>query len=134
VASLPVDGWLGSTRILITPEMAAEHRANLREARRCTPRGADPPGHGIARLQFSVEPQRRARPVDPCRQPDSEFGGSAGRGAAVRARRITANYEHKGHLFVDLDALIFAGEGSAVRPIATSRTSRSIAHAKSRRA
>ena len=61
-------------------------------------------------LQFRDQPQRRARAVDPCVSRIQHLAAVAvGASLSVRAR-VTANYEHKGHRFVEVDALVLADE------------------------
>jgi hypothetical protein len=118
-ASLPVDGWLGLDPYQITPEMASEHRANLREsATLYAEEGLIHPGTVLRACNFLLS---RNVVLGPWIHVGSRIQNLAaarvGEPLSGRAR-ITANYEHKGHLFVDLDALVLAGEGRTVRPIA----------------
>ena len=56
--------------------------------------------------------------VDPHRQPVQHLRAvPVGSGLSVRAR-ITRNYEHKGHAFVEIDALVLSQERTPVARIA----------------
>jgi hypothetical protein len=117
--SLPIDGWLGLDPYVITAEMAAEHRANLRESATLYANdGLIHPGTVLRACNFLLS---RNVVLGPWIHVGSRIQNLAaariGEPLSGRAR-ITANYEHKGHLFVDLDALVLAGEGSTLRPIA----------------
>jgi hypothetical protein len=117
--SLPANGWLGLDPYVITAEMAAEHRANLREsATLYAEEGLVHPGTVLRACNFLLS---RNVVLGPWIHVGSRIQNLAaariGEPLSGRAR-ITANYEHKGHLFVDLDALVLAGEGSTLRPIA----------------
>jgi hypothetical protein len=118
-SSLPVDGWLGLDPYPITPEMAAEHRANLRES---APIYAEErlihPGSVLRACNFLLSRNVVLGPWIHVGSRIQNLGAARIGEPLSGGARITANYEHKGHLFVELDALVLAGEGSTLRPIA----------------
>jgi hypothetical protein len=114
-ASLAVDTWLGLDPYPITPELAAEHRANLRET---LPLYADEglihPALILRACNFVIN---RNVVLGPWIHVSSRIQhlAAARIGMNLSARgRVTANYEHKGHRFVDVDVLVLADE----RPVA----------------
>jgi len=114
-ASLAVGTWLGLDPYPITPELAAEHRANLREN---LPLYADEglihPALILRACNFVIN---RNVVLGPWIHVSSRIQhlAAARIGMNLSARgRVTANYEHKGHRFVDVDVLVLADE----RPVA----------------
>ena len=114
--SLALDTWLGLDPYPITPEMAAQHRADLRES---LPVYADEglihPAMVLRACNFVIN---RNVALGPWIHVSSRIQhlGVAEIGATLSARgRVTANYEHKGHCFVDVDVLVLTNE---VQPVA----------------
>jgi len=118
-ASLPVESSLGLDPYPITPEMAARYLADAKETAT------------IYAEQRLVHPRDILRSCNFVLSRNVLLGpwihtGSrvqhlqavaVGDSLSVRAR-IAANYEHKGHRFVELDALVIAGDGSPAARIA----------------
>jgi acyl dehydratase len=115
-ASLPVNGWLGLDPYPITPEMAARYLADSRESAAIYrqeglvhPRDLLRGGNFVISRNVLLGPwihtgsrvqHLRAVPV----------------GAALSVRaRVTGNYEHKGHRFVAIDALVLSENEPAAR-------------------
>ena len=114
--SLAVGTWLGLDPYPITPEVAAQHRADLRENLSIyADEGLIHPAMVLRACNFVINRNVALGPwihVSSCIQ----HLGVAKIGATLSARgRVTANYEHKGHRFVDIDALVLANE---IQPIA----------------
>jgi hypothetical protein len=114
--SLAVGTRLGLDPYTITPELAAQHRADLRES---LPLYADEglihPAMILRACNFVIN---RNVALGPWIHVSSRIQhlGTAKIGATLSARgRVTANYEHKGHRFVDVDILVLADE---TRPLA----------------
>jgi acyl dehydratase len=118
-ASLPVESWLGLDSYPITPEMAARYLADAKETAT------------IYAEQRLVHPRDILRSCNFVLSRNVLLGpwihiGSrvqhlqavaVGDSLSVRAR-ITGNYEHKGHRFVELDALVIAGDDKPAARIA----------------
>jgi hypothetical protein len=113
--SLAVGTWLGLDPYPITPELAAEHRANLREDLPLyAEEGLIHPALILRACNFVIN---RNVVLGPWIHVSSRIQhlAAARVGINLAARgRVTANYEHKGHRFVDVDVLVLADE----RPIA----------------
>ena len=113
--SLAVGMWLGLDPYAITPEVAAQHRADLRES---LPLYADEglihPAMILRACNFVIN---RNVALGPWIHVSSRIQhlavGRIGMNLSARGR-VTANYEHKGHRFVDVDVLVLADE----RPVA----------------
>ena len=114
--TLPIGGWLGMVPIEATPELAAEYLRNVRET---APIYADEGLiHPVIVLRMCNFVLTRNVTFGPWMHVGSKIQhfAAAKVGDSLGARaRITGNYEHKGHLFVDIDALVLADE---TRPIA----------------
>jgi acyl dehydratase len=118
-ASLPPESWLGLDPYRVTPEMAARYLADAKETA------------AIYAEQRLVHPRDILRSCNFVLSRNVLLGpwihtGSrvqhlqavtVGDSLSVRAR-ITGNYEHKGHRFVELDALVIAGDGSPAARVA----------------
>jgi len=118
-ASLAADSWLGLDPYRVTPEMAARYLADSHESA------------AIYAKEGLVHPRDILRSCNFVLSRNVIFGPwihtgsriqhlaavSVGDTLSVRAR-ITRNYEHKGHRFVDIDALVIAGEKTPVAHIA----------------
>jgi acyl dehydratase len=118
-ASLPVDGWLGLDPYPVTTEMAARYLADAHETA------------AIYAAQSLVHPRDILRSCNfvisrnVLLGPWIHTGSSIHHCAAVTVgstlsarARITDNYEHKGHRFVTVDALVIANEKMPVARIA----------------
>jgi acyl dehydratase len=118
-ASLPVDGRLGLDPYPITPEMAARYLADSHESAAIyTEQRLVHPRDILRSCNFVIS---RNVVLGPWIHTGSRIRHLAavpvGRTLSVRAR-ITGNYEHKGHRFVEVDALVLAGEDTPVAHIA----------------
>jgi hypothetical protein len=114
--SLAVDAWLGIEPILATPELAAEYLRNVRETSPLY--ASEGLVHPVVVLRMCNFALTRNVTFGPWMHVGSKIqnfsAARVGDSLGVRAR-VTGNYEHKGHLFVDIDALVLADDS---RPIA----------------
>ena len=114
--SLPVGQWLGIEPVLCTPELAAEYLHNVRETAGIY--AAEGLVHPVVVLRMCNFALNRNVTLGPWMHVGSKVQNFApakiGDALGVRAK-VTANYEHKGHLFVDIDVLVTADDE---RPIA----------------
>lgn len=117
--SLPVGAWLGMVPMEATQELADEY---LRDVRETSPLYAkEGLIHPVVVLRMCNFVLTRNVTFGPWMHVGSKIQhfAAARVGDSLGARaRITGNYEHKGHLFVDIDALVLADE---TRPIARVR-------------
>ncbi len=118
-ASLAAETWLGLDPYPITPEASARYLADLREA---APIYAEEKLiHPALILQSCNLVLNRNVVFGPWVHTGSRVRNlataSVGDSLSVRAR-ITGNYEHKGHRFVELDALVLAGETIPIAQVA----------------
>jgi acyl dehydratase len=118
-ASLAPGTWLGMRPLLLTPDLAAEHRRDVREA---DPIYAD---QELAHPGLILRAANWALSHSVALGPWMHVGSSvrhfalARVGDEITARaRVSANYEHKGHRFVELDALVVANGRIPVARIA----------------
>jgi acyl-CoA thioesterase FadM len=114
--SLPVGAWLGMEPVHATPELTAEYLVNVRET---SPLYAkEGLVHPVVVLRMCNFVLTRNVTFGPWMHVGSKIqhfaAARVGDSLGVRAQ-ITGNYEHKGHLFVDIDALVVADD---IRPIA----------------
>jgi hypothetical protein len=114
--SLAIDTWLGIAPILATPELAAEYLRNVRETAPLYEReGLIHPVVTLRMCNFALTRNVTFGPWMHVGSKIQNFSAArVGDSLGVRAR-VTGNYEHKGHLFVDIDALVLADDS---RPIA----------------
>jgi acyl dehydratase len=118
-ASLAAETWLGLDPYPVTPEMAARYLADSHESA------------AIYAREGLVHPREILRACNFVLSRNVVFGpwihtgsrvqhlGIASVGETLSARaRITDNYEHKGHRFVVIDALVIAGETTPVAHVA----------------
>lgn len=114
--SLAVGTWLGIEPILATPELAGEYLQNVRETLPLYER--EGLVHPVVTLRMCNFVLTRNVTFGPWMHVGSKIrnfsAARVGDSLGVRAR-VTGNYEHKGHLFVDIDALVLADDA---RPIA----------------
>ncbi len=116
--SLPVDCWLGLDPYPVTPEMAARYLADSHESatiyadqRLVHPRDL------LRSCNFVLSRNVMLGPwIHTGSRVQHLAAARVGDTLAVRAR-ITGNYEHKGHRFVELDALVIANEAMPVAHI-----------------
>lgn len=118
-ASLPVELWLGLDPYPITPEMAARYLADSHES---APIYADEglvhPRDILRSCNFVLSRNVLLGPwIHTASRVQHLTAAAVGDTLSVRAR-ITGNYEHKGHRFVELDALVLANESTPVAHIA----------------
>jgi hypothetical protein len=113
--SLAVGTWLGLDPYPITPELAAQHRSDLREA--LSIYAEEKLIHPATILRACNFVINRNVALGPWIHVSSRIQhlalGHIGMSLSARGH-VTANYEHKGHRFVDVDVLVLANE----RPIA----------------
>lgn len=114
--SLAVGTWLGIVPVEANAALAGEY---LRDVRETLPLYADEGlVHPVVVLRICNFALNRNVTLGPWMHVGSRLQNFAaariGDALGVRAR-VTANYEHKGHLFVDIDALVLADDA---RPIA----------------
>jgi hypothetical protein len=117
--SLAVGTWLGLDPYPITPELAAQHRADLRE--RLPIYAEDGLIHPALVLRACNFVLNRNVSLGPWIHVSSRIQhlAAARIGTTLSARgRVTANYEHKGHRFVDVDILVLANETMPIAHVA----------------
>jgi hypothetical protein len=109
--SLAVGTWLGLDPYPITPEMAAQHRTDLRETLPLyAQEGLIHPAMILRACNFVIN---RNVALGPWIHVSSRIQHlAAGRiGDSLSARgHVTANYEYKGHRFVEVDILVLGNE------------------------
>ena len=114
--SLAVGTWLGVVPVEATAELAAQYLCDVRETSSLY--ASEGLVHPVAVLRMCNFALTRNVTFGPWMHVGSKIRHFAaariGDALDVRAR-VTGNYEHKGHLFVDIDALVLAG---GARPIA----------------
>ena len=118
-ASLAVGTWLGIDRVVATPELIAQY---VRDVRETSPlyesEGLLHPVLVPHICNFALNRNVTLGPWMHVGSKIQHFAAARlGDTLGVRAC-VTGNYEHKGHLFVDIDALIVANDRS---PIARSQ-------------
>jgi hypothetical protein len=111
LSSLAIGQWLGIVPIEATRELAAEY---LRDVRETAPiYEAEGLVHPVVTLRMCNFVLTRNVVFGPWMHVGSKIRNFAaakiGDSLGVRAR-VTNNYDHKGHLFVDIDALVIANE------------------------
>ena len=113
--SLATNTWLGIEPIPMTAELAAEYLAGVRET--ATLYGEAGLVHPIAVLRISNLALTRNVMLGPWIHVGSKIQNVAaarfGDAFGIRAR-VGANYEHKGHRFVELDALVLANDATPI--------------------
>jgi hypothetical protein len=113
--SLAVGTWLGIEPLVATPELIAQYVSEVREA--------SPLYQNEGLLHPVLVPHicnfalNRNVTLGPWMHVGSKIqhfaAARTGDSLGVRAR-VTGNYEHKGHLFVDIDALIVANDRTPI--------------------
>jgi acyl-CoA thioesterase FadM len=114
-ASLALDTWLGIEPLDATPELAAQY---LRDVRETSPLFAkEGLVHPVAVLRLCNFALTRNVTFGPWMHVGSKIqhfaAAKIGDALGVRAR-VTGNYEHKGHAFVDIDALVLANKTAPI--------------------
>src|SRR5579859_4750470 len=114
--SLAVGTWLGIEPVVATPELIAQYVRDVRETSPLYER--EGLLHPVLVPHICNFALNRNVLLGPWMHVGSEIqhfaAARTGDSLDVRAR-VTGNYEHKGHLFVDIDALVLA---DASRPLA----------------
>jgi hypothetical protein len=114
-ASLALDTWLGIVPLDATPELAAQY---LRDVRETSPLYArEGLVHPVVVLRLCNFALTRNVTFGPWMHVGSKIqhfaAAKIGDALGVRAR-VTGNYEHKGHAFVDIDALVLANKTTPI--------------------
>ena len=113
--SLAVGTWLGIEPLIVTPELTAQYVADVRETLPLYQ--AEGLLHPVLVPHIGNFALNRNVTLGPWMHVGSQIQHYAaarlGDSLGVRAR-VTGNYEHKGHLFVDLDALIVANNKTPI--------------------
>lgn len=117
--SLPEGSWLGIAPFTVTPEFSATYLKDLRETNSLyANEGLVHPGIVLRCGNWAVSHNVVLGPWIHVGSKVQNFAAArVGDALTVRAR-IVRNYEHKGHLFVDLDALVLARETNPIARIA----------------
>jgi len=110
-ASLAVGTSLGLDPYPITAELSAEHRANLRDSLPLyTAEGLIHPALVLRACNFVINRNVSLGPwIHVSSRIQHLMAAQIGMNLSARGR-VTANYEHKGHHFVDVDILVLANE------------------------
>jgi hypothetical protein len=118
-ASLPIDGWLGLDPYPITPEIAARYLADSQESAAIyTELGLVHPRDILRSSNFVISRNVLLGPwIHTSSRVQHLRAVPVGNVLSVRAC-ITGNYEHKGHRFVDIDALVLTEGSTPVARIA----------------
>jgi acyl dehydratase len=117
-ASLAADSWLGIDPYPITPEMAARYLADSHESAPIySEQGLVHPRDILRSCNFVLSRNVMLGPwIHTGSRVRHLAAAVVGDRLSVRAR-IIRNYQHKGHLFVELDALVLANETTPVAHI-----------------
>jgi acyl dehydratase len=118
-ASLAAEGWLGIDPYKITPEMAARYLADSHESAPIyVEEGLVHPRDILRSCNFVLSRNVLLGPwIHTGSRVQHLAAAAVGDALSVRAR-VTGNYRRKGHLFVELDALVLGNEKTAVAHIA----------------
>jgi hypothetical protein len=110
-AALAAETWLGLEPYPVTPEMAARYLADSHEAATIyAEEGLIHPRYILRTCNFAISRNVVLGPwIHTGSRVQHLAAVSVGSTLSVRAR-ITKNYEHKGHRFVEIDALVLANE------------------------
>ena len=116
--SLAVETWLGIDPYPTTPEATARYLADLREtATLYAEEGLIHPATFLRSCNFALSRNVVLGPwIHTGSRVQHLATASVGDTLSVRAH-ITGNYEHKGHRFVEIDALVLANETSPIAHI-----------------
>ncbi len=113
--SLAVGAWLGIEPVVATPELIAQYVSEVREASPLYQN--DGLLHPVLVPHICNFALNRNVTLGPWMHVGSKIQhfAAARLGDSLGARaRVTGNYEHKGHLFVDIDALIVANDRTPI--------------------
>jgi hypothetical protein len=114
-SSLAIDTWLGIEPLSVTPELIRQYVADVRETSPLYL--AEGLLHPVMVPHIGNFALNRNVTLGPWMHVGSKIehfaAARAGDSLTVRAR-VVDNYEHKGHLFVDLDALIVANDTTPI--------------------
>ena len=114
-ASLAIDTWLGIDPLVVTPDLIAQYVSDVRETSPLYL--AEGLLHPVLVPHIGNFALNRNVTLGPWMHVGSKIQHFAaarlGDSLTVRAR-VVNNYEHKGHLFVDLDALIVANNTTPI--------------------
>jgi acyl dehydratase len=118
-ASLAAETWLGLEPYPVTPEMAARYLADSHESATIyAEEGLLHPRDILRSCNFVLSRNVVLGPwIHTGSRVQHLATAAVGDRLSVRAR-ITRNYQHKGHRFVELDALVLANETIAVAHVA----------------
>lgn len=118
-ASLAADCWLGLEPYPVTPEMAARYLADAQESATIyREEGLIHPRDILRACNFVISRNVMLGPwIHTGSQIRNLAAARVGDRLSVRAR-VTGNYEHKGHRFVEIDALVLGHEVTPVAHIA----------------
>ena len=114
-ASLPVGAWLGMRPYPVTPEIAAQYLRDVREADPLyAAEGLVHPGTILRTGNWVLKDNVVLGPwIHVGSHIRNLAAARVGDALSMRAR-ITGNYEHKGHRFVELDALVVANGATPI--------------------
>jgi acyl dehydratase len=117
--SLAVGAWLGVVPLEATPELAAQYLSDVRETSPLYEKeGLVHPVVVLRMCNFALTRNVTFGPWMHVGSKIQHFAAvKVGDALGVRAR-VTGNYEHKGHLFVDIDALVLANEATPIARVA----------------
>ena len=117
--SLAADSWLAIEPYPITPEVTQRYHADLREAATIyAEEGLIHPATILRGCNFVLSRNVVLGPwIHTGSRVQHLAAATVGDTLSVRAH-ITANYQHKGHQFVELDALVLANETTPIAQIA----------------
>jgi acyl dehydratase len=117
--SLADGAWLGIAPFIVTAEYSAKYLKDLRETETLyANEGLVHPGIVLRACNWALSHNVVLGPWIHVGSRVQNFAPArVGDALSVRAR-IVRNYDHKGHLFVDLDVLVLTGETSPVARVA----------------
>ncbi len=126
--SLPIGRWLGIKPLRLTPDWTARYVEDVRERDPLYLReGLSHPGQLPRLFNWALTHNVVLGPwIHVASKVDHFAAAKVGDELTVRAK-VTANYERKGHRFVELDGLVVA---NAIRRLRASSTRPSTAHAQ----
>jgi hypothetical protein len=117
--SLAGDTWLGTRPLLVTAEFAAEYQQNVRETdTRYISEGLVHPGLILRACNWALSHNVVLGPwIHVGSNIDNFAAARVGDELSARAR-VIANYERKGHRFVELDTLVLANGRTPIARVA----------------
>lgn len=109
--SLAAGIWLGLDPYRVSAEMAARYLADSRESAAIyAAEGLVHPRDILRACNFAISRNVALGPWIHTGSQIRHFGAVSVGGTLAARARVTANYEHKGHRFVEIDALVLADE------------------------